>query len=122
MNGEQDRGDDMLDVLFAQATDDLPVLSSTLTSRIEADARAVQPVLSTSTQTAPSFWRSLLSELGGWPSLGSLATATVAGLYLGFVSPDVVMVSESGETDFLAQQDDILDGYLDGGEYFFEEI
>ncbi|MDE9449327.1 hypothetical protein J3R80_02455 [Aliiroseovarius sp. Z3] len=33
------------------------------------------------------FWADLRASMGGWPALAGMATATIAGVWIGFVSP-----------------------------------
>ena len=72
----------MLDDLFAQARQLAPVPDAALTARVLADAARPVPV----PRPPQSFW----AQLGGWPALGGLATATIAGIWIGIASPSVV--------------------------------
>ncbi len=78
--------DDMLDDLFAQARQLAPVPGAALTARVLADAARPVPVA----RPQPSVWAQLGAMLGGWPALGGLATATIAGIWIGIASPSVV--------------------------------
>ena len=84
--------DDMIDALFAQARDQMVRPSDDLMARVLADADAVadarlQPAAS---PQRPGLWAQLMDAIGGWPSLGGLAAATVAGIWVGIAPPDAV--------------------------------
>lgn len=71
--------------LFAAGQRHAPVASDAFMERILHDAARAQP------QPAPvrrvarqSIWARLAGMLGGWQGLGGLATATVAGLWVGY--------------------------------------
>lgn len=89
-----------LDALLADVADAPEVApSDDLMARILADAEAAQglavPVL------LRVGWRNWLAALGGWPALGGMAVAGVAGLWLGVAPPAAVdqLVAELlGET------------------------
>ena len=81
-----DPDDRMLDDLFAQARAQAPQPSDALMARVLADAAAQStPVRSSVRQ--PGFWARLSDTLGGWPALGGLAAATVAGVWVGIAPP-----------------------------------
>ncbi|MBT8411624.1 MAG: hypothetical protein KJP02_07495 [Octadecabacter sp.] len=99
-----DRDTDMLDTAFAAARSDAPAPSDDFLNRIMMDADAVlHDAVVTQTRPAvrPSWREMLFDAIGGWPSLGGLAAATVAGLWIG-VSPPAALVDYtvllSGET------------------------
>lgn len=73
---------DMLDDLFAQARDQRIMPSAALTQRVLADA-ANQPLR----RPAAPFWAQIGQMIGGWPALGGLAAASVAGIWLGAAPP-----------------------------------
>ncbi|WP_245820547.1 UPF0449 family protein [Flavimaricola marinus] len=93
---------DALDALLADvagAPD--PVPSDDLMARILADAEASRPVPAAPPEAPRLGWRNWLATLGGWPVLGGMAMAGVAGLWLGVAPPAAVdqMVAEMlGET------------------------
>lgn len=87
-----DRDTDMLDAAFAAARTGAPAPSGDLLDRIMMDADAV---LHGGVQSRPRPRRAplramLFEAIGGWPSLGGLVAATVAGLWIG-VSPPAVL-------------------------------
>ncbi len=102
-----DRKGDPLEPLFEAARAEAPQPSAELMARILADAqahlptptpapvaamrpvRAVQPV-------RRGWLAGLLAALGGWPSVAGMATATVAGLWLGFAQPEALTTLSGG--------------------------
>ncbi|MEJ8561167.1 hypothetical protein QTO30_07975 [Yoonia sp. GPGPB17] len=81
--------DDMLDDLFAQARRATPVPGDDLMTRVLADADAAQPV-SSAQALKVGLWARLLDGIGGWPAVGGLAAATVAGIWVGVAPPSSV--------------------------------
>ncbi len=86
-----------LEALF-QALRDVPEdPSPDLLARVLEDAYAEQDALAaraipepepTAPQTAPrGLIRSILDAIGGWPAVAGLATATVAGVWIGYNPP-----------------------------------
>lgn len=93
--------DKTLDELFAAARSSAPEPSAQLLARISADAQAVQ-LDHTAPQTVPEprrasgreaggqakgLWGQIIGALGGWTALAGLATATVAGVWIGISPP-----------------------------------
>jgi hypothetical protein len=77
--------DDDLTLAFAAARCDAArPAPEALLARIEADAAAFLP----RPRPEPSVWRRFADALGGWPALGGLATAGVAGFWLGYAPPE----------------------------------
>lgn len=117
-----DHDDAALDALFAAARDDTPVPSAALLARITADAEREVAMPATIARAAPKrrglAW--LVAALGGWPAVSGLATATVAGLWLGYTEPGSLTdftgtlwpAAESGYGlgDLVPSYDLILDG------------
>ena len=66
-----------------------PAPSGGLYARILADAAAALPQPVTTPQPRPGLWAVLVAALG-WPAMAGMATAAVAGLWLGFAAPDTV--------------------------------
>ncbi len=77
-----DPNEDMLDDLFAQARRVKPPVSDDLLARVLADARPPETSVD-----APGIWAGLLDAVGGWFAMGGLATATLAGLWIGIAPP-----------------------------------
>lgn len=85
--------DDDLDGLFAEARADSPAPSPALMARILADAAAVQPrpAAAPPRRAVPRFGLgAVLAALGGFGSLAGLASAAVAGLWIGLAPPAAV--------------------------------
>lgn len=79
-----------LDDLFATARTSGPAPAPALLSRVLEDALAHQPAPRTLIRTVPvkpGFWARLTAALGGGLSVAGLGTATLAGLWIGFVQP-----------------------------------
>ena len=117
-----DKDLDALDDLFAKARADQPAPSDALLTRIAADAADWQP------DPRPEPRRGLMAELldalGGWPALGGLATATMAGLYLGFAQPDLLGrsgVAITTDAGALEEADGFSFGIFPDDALFFEE-
>lgn len=94
--------DDALDALFAAARSAAPVPSAALMARLQHVALAEQPRAGVR-QTAPSRARGgllaqLFDNIGGWPALAGLATAGVAGLWIG-LNPPQPLSALFGATD-----------------------
>ena len=71
-----------LETLFAAARADPPGLSDRLLATLEAEALAAQPRVR----------RRWLAAIGGLTGLGSLVTATLAGVWIGVVGPEGLAV------------------------------
>ena len=83
--------DDMLDDIFASSRSAPCVPDEALTARVLADAQAIQAgFAATPLPEQPGLWSRILDALGGWPSVGGLATATIAGVWIGVVPPQSV--------------------------------
>jgi len=90
--------DTALDEIFTAARAQRPEPSGALMARILADADDVlagrdRPAAA---MARPSPWARFVDGLGGWGSLAGLVTATAAGVWLGFVSPDRVNTLSGG--------------------------
>lgn len=110
--------DSALDALFDAAP--RPAPSAALTARILRDAEAHQPQVEAFAPVPQrGLFATLAGALGGWPTLGGLATATLAGLYIGFAQPDILSIQT---TDFVLDiaEEDALSGLLPGDTLFFE--
>ena len=86
---EQNRDDMTLGALFQAAQGQAESLPDPLFARILADAAEVRAARATPAPRAAH--RSWLVDfgvlLGGWPSMAGLATAAVAGLWIGVAQP-----------------------------------
>lgn len=86
---EDDLNDTGLEAFFAAGREYAPVPSDALMARVLADAEAglVRPAVAVAA-ARPAARRGLLraaiGSIGGWAGLGGLATATAAGVWIGF--------------------------------------
>jgi hypothetical protein len=78
-------GDEILTDLFAAGQRHAPVPSDGFMERVLSDADQVQarPAVLPRRVSDP-VWARLAARLGGWQGLGGLATATIAGLWIGY--------------------------------------
>lgn len=76
------KDDDYLETLFAASRAAAPEPSRALLAKVMADAEAQ---FSRSAAVA-GIWTRLLDAIGGWGGMGGLATATCAGIWIGFSS------------------------------------
>lgn len=111
--------DDMIDALFAQARTQSPAVPDDLMARVLADAAdmLVQPVAA----PKPRLWPAFLDLIGGWPSVGGLAMAGVAGIWVGIAPPVSVatwtadLIGSPVSIDLLSDTSDYFaEGLLDG--------
>jgi len=115
--------EDTLNALLAQAARDGPEPSIGLLTRIMADADTVAAETEQAPRAAPKVqviarWRLVLAAIGGWPALAGLATAAVAGLWLGVAPPSGLQSMTGALTgttdsfdlgDFMPSFDNLLD-------------
>ncbi|MEO9865015.1 MAG: hypothetical protein ABJO29_08495 [Yoonia sp.] len=74
-----------LDDLLGQTAQIKPTVPSDLMARVLIDAAQVQPRnIAPSQQT---LWGAVLDMIGGWPAIGGIAMAGVAGLWIGVAPP-----------------------------------
>ena len=111
-----------LDSLFAAARADSPAPSAALTTRVLADADAAM-VRTPAAKIAPtsasgagaSLWTKLAALFGGAGAVAGMATATVAGFYIGFAQPmnngllPAVLGGEIAELEMMPGLDALLD-------------
>ena len=107
---EMDRNDEvMLDDLFDAARRDRRAQPETaLMSRVLADAEKLQPRPAAPEPARGQFWPGLLRALGGWPSMAGLATATLAGLWIGINAGSGLFTDGLGATVATLGQDALL--------------
>jgi len=84
-----------LDGLLAEAASLATTPSSELMQRVIADADAVAEAKKVTSKPTPQPRRrgllaGLLAGIGGWPAIAGLATATVAGVWIGYASPETL--------------------------------
>jgi hypothetical protein len=100
--------DDDLDAFFAAAKADSARPSPALMARILQDAAAEQPRAAPPTTTRPRFtFAALVAALGGGGALAGLATATVAGLWIGLAPP--IAVEDFAATLWVSGEGDSVD-------------
>ena len=109
--------DSAFDALFDAAP--RPEPSAALTARILHDARAHQPQTTPAARPQRGLFATLAQAIGGWPTLGGLATATLAGLYIGFAQPDLLSGQITGVMAD-ATEEDTLTGLLPGDSLLFD--
>lgn len=77
-----------LDDLFAEARRTQAAAPPALIAQVLADAYAAQPVqAATAPRVQRHLWAKLAAVFGGSVALGGLATAMLAGLWIGFAQP-----------------------------------
>ncbi|MHC0054421.1 dihydroorotate dehydrogenase [Actibacterium sp. D379-3] len=81
-----------LERFFAAARQAAPMPSEALMARVAADAAAQMQVASAAAprRDRPGLLAGLMRQIGGWPALAGLATATVAGVWIGYAAPGEV--------------------------------
>lgn len=113
-----------LDALFSEARAAAPEPSAALMARIMADAEttlavrtalAIRPV--GRVRAKVSHWANFVRGLGGWPALAGMATAAVAGIGIGFATPDSLSTLSGGlllpasSVAMSYELEDLLPGY-----------
>ncbi len=96
----------MLEAYFQAARSEDAAPSADLMARVLSDAQTVQNGLMAPPDKAMARLAGLrraLRALGGWPAVAGLASATVAGVWIGTTQPDVLYPYTS-----LLQQDAAL--------------
>ena len=110
---------ELLEDLFVDArSDPFAQPSDALMQRIETDASGLIVAPDVLARTAPKrrgLFATLLAAIGGWSALGGLATATIAGIGIGFgvagtdLTPGVDSLTGTQDTVWL---DDLSIGYM----------
>lgn len=90
-----------LEAFFTAARAETPVPSEGLMARIMADADAEIAAREAAAarparRARPGLIAALIGALGGWPAVAGMVTATVAGVWFGFASPDEVNALAGG--------------------------
>ena len=113
--------DAALEAFFVAGRAQAPEPGADLMTRIIADADAVTAARAPAPrprQPQRKGWAALISGIGGWPALAGMATAAVAGIWLGFASPDQLNTlagglllpdDAAGATSY--ELEDLLPGY-----------
>lgn len=100
--------DDFLNDFFADARAVRAPVSGDLMARVLADAERRSPM------------RTLLDMIGGWPTMGGLVAAGVAGLWIGITSPSLVsdytalLTGDTVEVDLWSEISIGSEGWVDG--------
>jgi len=82
---------DPLEEFFAAARSARPAPSDDLMARVLADAETAQQRPGTvGIRPRPGLWPRVMDAIGGWPALGGLTAATLAGLWVGIAPPAAV--------------------------------
>lgn len=81
-----------LEALFDEARRAQVEMPEALNARILADAKRAQAGFPGVFETvraapAPGLWSQLVAALGGWPTVGGLATVGAAGIWIGVAPP-----------------------------------
>lgn len=81
--------DQELEQFFEAGRAGAPVPSDDLMARVLADAAALQARPAPVVPPVPrAGWvQRVLTQLGGWPAVAGLATATMAGVWIGYAAP-----------------------------------
>lgn len=87
--------------------------------RVEADARAMQPVRAARSGAGqgggPSWLGLLLAAIGGWRGASGLSAAMIAGFWIGFADPGGALAALQGEpVDLLPGSGEFLAGLEEG--------
>ena len=114
--------DAALDAFFVAGRANAPEPGAELMARIMADADA--EIDARAAASAPAGrrrqgrWAALLGGIGGWPALASMATAAVAGIWMGFASPDQIntlagglLLPDTAVSETSYELEDLLPGY-----------
>lgn len=105
---------DELDTLLAAASRELPELPPALLARVLADAEAelaaraaprLPMAASRPAAAAGGILADLLALIGGWRAISGLATATIAGVWIGFAGLGTLSVTAA---DLLGVSSDTL--------------
>ncbi|MFK7751152.1 MAG: hypothetical protein AB8B51_01255 [Sedimentitalea sp.] len=98
-----------LDGLFAAAREDRGALPPALRRQILSDGLKVQG----NARPLPGIWSQLRDLLGGWPGLGGLVAAGVAGVWIGIAPPaalpdPVQLVTQTSQTTDIFDSFDLV--------------
>ncbi len=112
MSEQKNHGEDgRLNSFFEAARANAPKPSDDLLARIDAAARELgtAPVPGLA-RPAPAR-RGILAALGGWPVLAGLATAAIAGVWIGYSEPSIAGLGSLDAADGF-DIGGLLPGYL----------
>lgn len=114
---DKSNDDAFLDQFFEAAQTRRPEPSPELLARILADAEHAQNAMDmvTQRQSRVIFWREIAAYLGGWQGITGLATAGLAGFWLGTSSligfEDVALWTNTGPEQEIAQETSVFDDF-----------
>lgn len=112
-----DQDDSFLDDIFADVRKADVDVSPQLTARVLTDAAMTRLPAPPSV----SFWAGLREAVGGWPAIGGVACAGVAGLWVGLAPPSSVetlaadMFGTTTSVSFIGDFDDFVEGTVTDG-------
>lgn len=113
-----DPGTDLMARIMADADAEIDARAPT---RMPAGAPGARPA-------GKGLWAALVNGIGGWPAVASLATAAVAGVWLGFASPAQLnslagglLPTQETTSGTAFELEDLLPGYS-GFESLTEEV
>ncbi|MEL6570853.1 MAG: hypothetical protein AAFQ64_04285 [Pseudomonadota bacterium] len=75
-----------VDALLDEAASQMPEVPAHLMAAVMLDAARLQPTKAI-VAPRPNLWDSFLDLIGGWPAMGGLAAAGLAGVWIGFAPP-----------------------------------
>ena len=105
-----------LDDLLGQAAQHKPHVPSDLMARVLIDAEQMQPQLRPAKPIG--LWSALVEMIGGWPAVGGIAMAGVAGLWIGVAPPtsldgfSAVVLGDAQTIDLFGS--DVVSSFSDG--------
>lgn len=122
---DKDHLDDAgLEAFFDAGRKASPVPSEALMTAILQDAAAQMPGPAATVPTRRrSFWQDLVAQIGGWPALAGMATATVAGVWIGFAAPvqletlsgGVILAGDYSTTETIYTPEDLAPSFFGSG-------
>lgn len=122
--------DAQLEAFFEAGREEAPALSDSFMAALLQDAAQVQPQVMPLAPERPTrpFWKELVMQIGGWPALAGMATATVAGVWIGFAAPDqlehlsggVILAGDYASAETLYDVQDLAPSYF-GTDLLVEE-
>ncbi len=112
--------DDELESLFSDAQKSQPVIvSDVFLDRVMVQAQAELAVAPPIVSKSNISWLGLVRDaIGGWPAIGSLATAAVVGVWIGISPPSsldgVVSLFGADTESFEFWTEDFADSWAEG--------
>lgn len=110
MTRKKESEDNLLKEFFEAGRKDAPMAPADLMERVFSDALAEMPAPASPPRAG--LLARFSEAVGGWPSMAGLATATVAGLWIGYAQPvGLEVFSGAEETVAAFELGDLLPGY-----------